>query len=312
MSETETLERERISLLDRLMNEVSFAIAFVSGIVLATGFALTWARIENEGLPSQMILSSLPETFFIQVGLQSMLSPLFITLGLGLAWVLAATWRTRAMERTVHPLAWGAFGVVLGVVSCAVAQWVNRSTLTFDAGDERALLAGSAAGGALVAALAGHLIQRYRVRPHVDAGELWKIRAPIAGLTLALCFTVACTVRVVDALIMQTPLPLSQAIIDGDCISLTKGKPPGSAEVAPTDANTRPGGDRCQIGGFYLGANDNSLFLAQRKRPCPGRAARPPQLVVVPRSRVATFVLLDEREVRKELRSLACGGRGRG
>lgn len=273
--------------LHRSKNELAAAAAVITGIMLATGYLLTWARIASEELPSQAILTALPRTYFVTTGVESMLSPLVIAIVFASIWLRCEMWLSGRGRRMDLVVGWAGFGMLLGLVSATVATWVNKAE--FQPPGVR-LLAPAAVFSALVAAGVGaHLGPTRpaadRSAPGVSTGG----RRTVLAATLILCFALPCSIRIMDARFIGNGLPFTQAVVDGPCTPLTNGIPTTTLATGRADP-TAP----CQVGGFYLGANSDWIFLAQRRHPCPkDPPSLPPQLVMFPRGAAHVLVARD-------------------
>jgi hypothetical protein len=282
--------RPPLGFWDHLKNDLTVAVAVVAGIMLGTGYILTWARLVSASVPSQAILTSLPRTYFVDAAFQSMLSPLVIATLLGGLWVPAAMWAARQGSQVTAVVAWGAWGALLGLVSVTVARSVS-SQVAFH-GPPLTVTTGVMVlvSGFVVAALAT-VMERRRLPPRDSVREGWRLARPILAFTVALCFAVPCAVRIIDVFRSDGALPYAAVISREPCARLTNG----SAVLTPR----RPAGARggkptvpgsCAIGGYYLGANDHWIFLAQVRNPCPGALPQPSQLTMIRRDEVSAVV----------------------
>lgn len=283
-----------------LKTEISVSVGLIGGIMLATGYLLTWARIDSDGLPSQTILTALPRTYFVTTGVESMLSPLVIAVVLATIWVPRAVWLTREKSAATLVLGWGVFGATLGMTAAIVARWVNQAVISPDFASP--LTIGATIGSGALAACAGYLVRRWELRARVAARaapRFWDTARPILAATLLLCFAVGCGTRILDVVATDSGLPFSQVVVAAPCAKITNGIPPASKNATSPDAAKI--GDRCQIGGFYLGATDDWIFLAQPRNPCKRPQAGPPQLLMLSRSSVQALA------ARKRSHAPACG-----
>jgi hypothetical protein len=297
------------TIVDRLLNELTVAATGVGAVMLGTGFFLVWARVASEGLPAQMILSSLPKPFFLQVAFESMLSPLAITAALGTAWTLLATYLMRVRLRVMPAYGWAVFGALLGFVCWLVAQWVNGSAEDESSRAGWWLLLAAVVVGAALSASAGHVVQGLRT-PIADT-RAWDVVRPLAATTIFLCFFIACTVRVLDAWSTPRALPLVQALVNQPCAQLLGGRAPALPHGAMPDADATKVGNaanarRCEVGGFSLGTSGDWLFLVQRAAGCGAHGSSAPRLVALPRTQLQAVVLLQASDVRAQLSALRC------
>jgi hypothetical protein len=266
------------SFFDRLKNEVTAAVVLIGGIMLATGYLLTWARLENEELPSREILTALPRTYFVTVAVESMLTPLVIAIVMSAGWLPFGVALGRRASLPEMVAGWGCFGAALGWVAVSVVTLINGASY-----HPRVSWLIATAGSAAVAAAAAGILHHFG---RGDAPATWWGRArPVLATAAVLCFAVTCAVRVVDARFTGGGLPFAQVVTALRCPDLVHG-------IAPT-AEAKDGS--CQVGGYYLGANGDSILLVQRRHPCPADPpAAPPQLLMIARAVTQMVVARDE------------------
>jgi hypothetical protein len=245
----------------KIRYEFGATFAATSAIMLATGWLLTWARLSSEHLSSQDILAALPRSYFIQISIQSMLSPLVISVLVGGIWVILSVRRFKPTDpRAIWE--WSVFGLILALISWGVALLVNSAR------SRHGIIYFAWEGGACAAAVAfagtfGWLLRTY-LGSFSPTGA-WNLVRPIAAFTVVLCFLIACMLRVTDARFASDVLPDAQVVIDTPCTALTGGiVPTVPGPVHDTTGNGSTTTDRCQIAGFYLGENSNWIYMIQR------------------------------------------------
>ena len=282
-------EAARPGWLDKLKNELAAAVVIAGGIMLGTGWLLTWARLSSEGLPSESILTALPSTYYVQVALRATLAPVLILVSLGACWVVLSVRLVRAGRwgwgRAV--LGWSLFGAGLALVSWQSAVWLNPATSR--GGGAYVfwnLLAGAATIG--LSSGLGWWIHRRRLE-WIDTSDHWPVARPIVAVTIVLCFVAGATLRVVDARFAKEGLPIGQVVVGTPCVELTGGNPLSTPNSRNADADS--GASRCQLGGFYIGETSEWVLLVKRSNPCPGRPQSPPFLLALPRSDVQQLAI---------------------
>jgi len=282
----------RPGLLDRLKNELTAAVVIAGGILLATGWLLIWARLAGEELPSENVLPSLPKSFFAQIALQSLIPPLIIVSVISLVWL---PWCVR-LCRERQPrwqwfLLWLGFGLLLSFASFLAAMILHGFDSRSEDAYTRAWVICTVAAGAVALGI-GWAVRR-RCAATVSTGVSWDLYRPVMAGTIVLAVLVTSAARVVDARYAKDIVPLAQAIVGSPCAALTNGRVPRvPAAVDPTKA-----AEGCVLGGFLVAENERSLYLAQRRNPCPGQKSVPPRLLVVPRDELQVLVLLRESDI---------------
>jgi hypothetical protein len=280
--------------MEKAKYEISATIATTSAIVLLTGWGLTWARLVNEKLPSQNILAALPRSYFLQVSLQSTLSPLVVSVVAGGIW-LAVYVTLLPADRHTAIGGWCGFGILLALASYGVAVLVNGGQTR----GGKAYVVGELAAGAgvvLVAGVCGLLVHIYvGDQPPKKAGNTnWDLIRPVAGFTVALCFLSVGLLRTIDALYVTDVLPVAKVVLAMRCSELTNGRPvPASAaQVAEGASAIDP--NRCEVGGFYLGESSDWIYLIQRSYPC-GKHPSVPLLLDLRRSSAEELVVFEAK-----------------
>ena len=264
-----------------MKSEIGAALAVSAGVLLATGYAITWARLANEGLPTEAVLSALPKTFYLGVAGQSLILPLFVGVTLGIGFVLLST-RGHDYDELPSRLEWTGFGVALAFLASILANifnpfaTVHRSTTyaiaTIIAGLVVVLVT------YLIGRLARYRLDRVKTRK-TNAGESlestdrWTV---IVAAVVVACVFAASLMRVVDA--RFAPRALAEAALFTDRIDCAK---PSS-----TLTKIEPG---CLVTGFYIGENSQWIYLvAPQETLVPGEPARklPGRVYFVPRDSV--------------------------
>jgi hypothetical protein len=280
--------------MEKAKYEISATIAITSAIVLLTGWTLTWARLANEKLPSQNILAALPRSYFLQVSLQSTLSPLVVSVVGCIIWLAIYVPLHPTNQRTAIG-GWCGFGILLALVSYGVAVLVNggqaRGSTAYVVGE---LAAG--AGVVVVAGVCGLLVHIYvgDQPPKREGHANWDLIRPVAGSTVALCFLAVGLLRTIDARYVTDVLPVAKVVLAMRCSELTNGRPvtASAAQVAEGASAIDP--SRCEVGGFYLGESSDWIYLIQRSYPC-GKHPSIPLLLDLRRDSAEELVVFEAK-----------------
>jgi hypothetical protein len=264
-----------------LKSEISAAVAVSAGVLVATGYSITWARLANEGLPTEAVLSALPKTFYLGVAAQSLLLPLFVGFTLGIGFVLMAL-RRHANHKVPSRLEWLAFGFVLALYASFFATLLNPFAT---APRSSSYVTASIVAGLVVVAVTyalGRIAQsrldwikerKAKEGQQVDGGD--QAQVMIATVVVA-CVVAASLLRVVDA--RYAPRALVEAAVFTD----REDCPP----PVTREEKVAPG---CLVTGFFIGESSKWLYLvAPEETLLPGEAARklPGRVYFVPRDSV--------------------------
>lgn len=313
-------EAIRLGSLDKLKNELAAAVVMAGGIMLGTGWLLTWARLSSEGLPSESILTALPSSYYLQVALRATLAPFLILVSFGAGWVVLDVWRVRRRrgskpgdaevdhDATADPLprraewrryvtwgviAWGLFGAATALVSWLSAIWLNPASSR----GGTAYVLWTLLVAVVVVALAmtaGGWIHHRRL-PAIVTTSHWPIARPVVAATIVLCFVAGASLRIADARFARGGLPVGQVFVKTPCVKLTGGRVP--AEPARSAARETSPGERCQVGGFYLGETGKWILLVKRPNPCPGHEKERQFLLSLPREDVQELAVYPDTSV---------------
>jgi heme/copper-type cytochrome/quinol oxidase subunit 3 len=71
--------------VSRIRNELAAAVAIGAGILLASGYAVAWARLHSAHVPTETVMSALPTSFFLGVAVQAVLLPAVVLIVTGFA-----------------------------------------------------------------------------------------------------------------------------------------------------------------------------------------------------------------------------------
>jgi len=258
--------------MSRLKGELAAAVAVATGLLLATGYCVTWAALSNEDLPTQAILSALPQSFYIGAAVESLVIPMVILITAGSA--LLVFWIQSSYPNWIW---WSVIGLGFAAYSRLVVALGDPHKLGSWTAETVKLSVAAAAATVIFAAIIGRLgeiVLPENTKP-VD-------RVQIAGAVL-LVMAVASTLafRVVDAASINQVLPYAAVYID------TEDCPPAPDVVyATSHPDASPHGEVrqppfCEVGGFYLGENGQWVYLARNSTPTlPGR------LLIVPREHI--------------------------
>jgi hypothetical protein len=260
---------QRHSLLDALKTELAAAIALAAAMLVATGWLVTWAKLASEGIPSASILGSLPQTYFIQVGLLSMITPAVVVLCVAGIWVPTTAMMRDRCHWAVWAAAWGLFSVLVSWASFAIITQVSDRGLRSSSSYHVAWVVTNLGAGIFGAGL-GLLGQAYlnrRWQPQTPRLAWAKVR-PLVALTIVICITVICAVRTIDARFAANALPVAQVVLQPPCTRSSGASIP------------------CVDSGFYLGETSSWIFLGQPRNPCRQRDAGPARLFEVAKSEV--------------------------
>lgn len=275
------------SWVDAFKNELAAVVALAGAVGLAMGYALTWARVSYEGMPTEVILTTLPRSFYLQQGLAALAAPAALGVFTAVTWVplmALRNWRSRDFVVFL----WAVFGLLLAALSACVANWLNHGAVSPPEG--RVDFACAVAFMLLSAAL-GYVLHEH-VLPRRAGGNTWRRVRPILAATLSLCIIGPSSLQVLDASFTDQELPYAQAVTNAPCSApVPNGRP-----APPQDLTTKPDAvRRCLIGGFYLGASEHFFFFVQRENPC-RRGVIPAQLVIIPRSSTEIGVVRSQYE----------------
>lgn len=240
-------------MISKLKTELNAALVIGTGLVLASGYLVTWLRFENEDIAQTGVLSALPERFYLSVAIQNLAAPVAVLLTLGIVW-LVLTVRLGPSDNLPRKLGWFGFGLVLAVVSALVA--LGLSPFEAEGPPYRgAVTAWALASAGLTTAFG--TFARWRLRSlnreavtagaaSADQGDQFVASATAVFLS---CLVTAIGFVCIDARTKERALPGAVVFTDRD----------DCAEVKPA-ARATPG---CPLAGFYVGESDKWLYLVE-------------------------------------------------
>lgn len=271
---------------DALRSELAGAVAIAGGVMLGTGWLLTWVRLSNEDLPSDSIMSALPVSYFIQVALKATLVAFALLILVGIVWT--GVRQRFDWLRTVP--GWVGFGVALTVATFITAAAVNQGTSRLTKFSY--LLA--CAGATIVAGVAAGKLGSWAEggqRPD-EAVDARATRRAFAA-TIVLCFVSTAGARLIDAAVARNVLPVAGVLVRTPCIKATGGVVPNVQPGVTTGA----AGRECVLAGFYLGESSKWIFLVKRRNPHRPENRVPSFLLTVPRDDVEQTVIVSRPEL---------------
>jgi uncharacterized membrane protein YidH (DUF202 family) len=264
-----------------LKSELGAALAVSAGVLVATGYLITWARLANERLPTEAVLAALPKTFYLGVAVQSLVLPLFVLITLGVAFVIGA-WHQHIHDEVPTRVEWAVFGLALALYASFFANLLNPfATASRDASYAvPAIITGLVVIAITygIGRLAQARLEWVRTRKEKEGHQLERgdrLRVVVSAVVIACVVTVS-LVRIVDARYAPRALPEAAVFTDReDC-----------PEPASAEERAAPG---CLVTGFYIGESDQWLYLvAPQERLVPGEARRklPGRVYFLPRGSV--------------------------
>lgn len=269
----------------KMKTELSAALVLSAGLLVASGYGVTLLRLQNEGLPTEGVLSALPDSFYLGVAVENLFVPMVVLSTLGVVWIVLAVKR-RPTGNVPGPAFWLGFGVLLSGAAWLLSHLASPFDITRGGGYIVASLLWGIAGVALTAGFGA--FARWRLGAEVNAGAAAapgdQLLAGAAAVLLS-CVVVPVGFLAVDAAFKDTALPSAALYTDReDC-----------PEVGPKQ-RTSPG---CPLAGFYIGESDKWLYIVEDNRastPSVDRADPnlPGRVLFVPRDSVRQL-RLDEK-----------------
>jgi hypothetical protein len=295
-----------VGVLDKLRNELAAAIAIAGGVMLGTGWALTWARLSSEQLPTESTITALPVTYFVQIAVRSTLLPVLLLLSVGTLWIWVNVWRMRVHRPKVLPYisAWAAFGLGVSGISLLSSRRLNAGSSGGEFAYWGSVCLAALAVIAMSAAGAWWLEKRRlpEVLPEGNDGDSatelaeadrWKLVRAIGAITIVLCFVSGSVFRVLDARHSHDVLPIATVLIKTPCVQLTMYGIPSQDEAK--NQPPKLAATSCELAGFYLGEGSQWVFLMKRPNPCPGKEATPAFLLTIPRDDIQQMAVYRDR-----------------
>jgi hypothetical protein len=261
---------------ERLRGDVTLAVAISAGVLIATGYVLTFALLTRLDVPPVPVLSALPRGYYIGKSLQAMILPFLIVLTLGAAWLFFAV--SRGAEGDFpRSREWSSLSLSIAIYAwfgASISYGSLQGDVTF--GYVTACL--GAALGLIVTSLA---LARY------GAWRLAEVERPsrtdkakiVGAIALLLCVLGASSYRVIDAFFLPEFAPFAAVYTEKD---------------ACQKKNPRRG-RFCLLRGVYIGESGDWLYLI--KEPSP----RLPdvysgRLILVPKEAVRHVDLADNEQ----------------
>jgi len=263
-------------MISKIKGELAAAVAIAAGLMLVAGYAITWAKLENVGLPTSPALSSLPQSFFLSEAIGDLFLPLTL---LGLPAGLVVFNLLNQNLDLGRDKVWSLMGLAFGVAALSFTMlvrartWMDWSVVEIAANVAALLLTVGLAVlfGRLAARLAGHKPSR------LEALQL------AAAVLLVVCVASAAAFRFANALTGPNPLPAAAVFLaSDDC--------PPAPDIRFRSPGEEGGGE-CEIGGLYLGQTDDWVFLGRLKSSA--RSDFPSRLLALPRDRVRLGAIAD-------------------
>lgn len=235
-------------MFDKMKTELNAALAISTGVLLASGYLVTYLRFANERLPTEGVLSALPDSFYLGVALENLVPPMAVLITLGLAWVVAAVLNGPS-DNVPGNVFWFGFGAGLSIWAWVVVSSASPFPLP---NNQAYVLAAIVCGtGGTVATMALGGLARWRLRSVTDANQGDQLLAG-GGAVLLSCVGVSVAFLGVDVRFKDRAFPEAAVFTDRD----------DCAEEAA--AKRRDPG--CGLAGFYIGEGDTWLYLLEDTR----------------------------------------------
>lgn len=257
--------------MEKLANQLTAAVAMSAAALIASGYAITWARLDRVKAPPRAVLPALSTGYYLGVALEALLFLLLFLLTVGLVFLLAQIrprWRKGQKGPPAHEgpreewpktSAWLGLGVV--VAASGVIYGGAPTSGVFSSGVEAVYPLVVAALAILVVGLSLAIGR---------ASRMLKLKGPIplSAAVLVLCTAAAVGFKVVDARFGAIAFPQGAALTP-------------EANCHTPDAQQVPKG--CGFGGFYVGEDSNWIYFVQTPLVCPGMPNEPGRLLQVRR-----------------------------
>ena len=260
-------------MFDKLKTEFAAALAISAGLLIGSGYAVTYARLANENLPTSTVLSALPQSFYLGVALENVALPAFFLLTFGVIWLYFAVYRGPAGNLPGDAF-WLSFGAILAVYSWVAANLATRFSF---GSDHRIYWVLTIIGLVVIPAITALLGKMSRSRLD-DEVAVTKSDQLLIGATVVLTMSVLATTSFayINARYKERALPVAAVFTDRD-------------DCAPAPKRLAPG---CPVTGLYIGESDKWLFLASHESTTsdidlpPGVEELPGRVLVIPRDHV--------------------------
>lgn len=247
--------------VDKLKNQLTAAVAMSAAALVASGYLITRLRLERIEAPTGAVLPALSTAYYIGVALEALLFLVILLLLAGVVFLLAqiATRTRLAVSDWPSSRSWLALGTIVAVIG-----------FFFGGGPTSGIFSGGTLGGypwamliiaSLIIALAATL---------GTAGKKLELSGPgaTAAAVLLLCTGAAVGFKLIDARLGAIAFPKAAAMTP-------------AASCHTPDAEWVPEG--CGFGGFFVGEDDNWIYLVQTPLVCPSAAEEPGRLLQVQR-----------------------------
>jgi hypothetical protein len=241
--------------IGRARDQLAAALAIATAVTVATGYAVTWARLGNAGVPRETVMASLPTTAYVVTAVESIALPLaLIAVGSwGIAFGLISVERSPEFPR---PGRWALVGLLLAapgwILSVVFRTAGDRSLGDIEATIWCLLIAAYLAG--FTAALGDGAARHYArlERRAADGSEAdWRPErtrsALSAGIIILASVLSAGLFATFNAWMAEVPFRTVSVFTDAaDC--------PVSAKIG----QAKPG---CQMIGLYIGGSGDWLYV---------------------------------------------------
>ena len=270
--------------MSKLKTELAGAVAISAGILIASGYALTMARLANKGLPTESVLAALPKTYYIGTAVQSVWFPSLVVFTAGTLWFIQIA-RAEGASLMAWP-AWLACSLAVAGYAWGANQLLYREGF-HDAPTTFFWVSAACVVGFLAIGLAIRWIADYLL--NLNEEPTTKDRDGLAlGAVLILCVLAAVTFRVTN--VRYLPNAVVRAIVQEDR---------NACPVAPDQPTPKLG---CGEDGYYLGESDKWVYLVLQppEDHCEAAAfptaARPNELVQIAKAEIHRVILYKESQ----------------
>lgn len=232
-------------MLEKLKTDLSAALVISAGALAGSGYLLTRLRLDNERLPTEGILSALPESFFLGVALENLVAPLILLVTFGAVWVVMAVIGGPS-DNVPGNLFWLAFGVGLAALAWGLVSLLSPFPLTDNLSYVLWSIGWAVVGVGLTVVFG--VFAKWRLHDEEHGTERDQLLTGGAAVLLS-CVVVSLGFLAIDVRYKDRALPAAAVYTDReDC-----------AEVAAAE-RADPG---CPLAGFYLGEGDKWLYLIE-------------------------------------------------
>ncbi len=243
--------------------------------LIASGYLITWARLENVEAPSRAVLSALSTTYYLGVALESLLLLLVVLVAVGVVFLLSLlsqslTGKRKALSDWPSMSAWLFLGVVIAVIGLIAAGW--PISILFASHTHPSYLPATLGLALAVVVLASFV--------RIVGKELTlQGTKTVAAAVLLLSTLSAVGFKIVDAGLGPIPFPEAAAWVP-------------QADCATPEAET--GSVGCGFIGFYVGEDRTWIYLVRTPLNCEGTTHFPPRLVLVPHDHALSLAVSEK------------------